>query len=438
MFTPIQVERVRDRFALLEQARRFGEGGLPAPDDVELDGPQKRVKQYVTESINDAFRRANLELERLRGALRSRDVSRKVSAVEQAPSRLNTKIARKIAGIDREIDRLEAQRASESARLSEFRRTYEVDRDPELLEPWHRRGLLYGVLALALLQAAANTFFFAQGSRWGLSAGLAFAFLLGFVDVAFHLSGGWVLRGLRSPTWWDRFFGSVMLALIFLSVPLWNLGIVHLRNGVRVRGFEAGLENWLPAFAAAPFGFEDFTSWVLLAIGLGCSISAVVAGAKWDEPIPALRKSGYKLRELQEDLSDLQSQRAEVEETQRNAMEDELDGLIEEIERDVVASEAIVARMKRLRENLFVFVDDAEKAYQTLIQIYRDENRLARPTDAPEAPPYFQERPSINTDHPLDLDMEELKKILEDRIDLARRVKEIRPLMNSEATHEPA
>lgn len=419
MFTPIDVEEVGERLRLGEEAARFGGKNLPARDDVELDGPQKRLQQFINEAINTAFRRANVELERLDAALRERDIEPLVVELEQAPARAEERIARRTGAVDREVSKLEAERTREQERLDRYRTRYGIQREPDLKDAAELRFLVIWTIALAFGQAMTNTLFFAQGIRWGLAAGLGVAFLLGAFDVVMHYLVGRVGSRIHAPGFLDRLVGGFMTGLAVLTVPVWNLGIVHLRNGVRFRGFEQGVEQWLPTFLADPFGFTDFTSWALLAIGVLCSISAVVTGWKWDEPVPVLRAVGRKLRDIDDELRGLREYRAGIEHDEKDALEEERAALRERIEVDLQASENIVARMKRLRENLYVFVDDAERAFHALIQRYRDENRLARSTEPPE---YFHRRPEIDTTHPLDLEMSVLNERLEAQRALRERV----------------
>jgi hypothetical protein len=420
VFEKIDVDGLKKQLLLAEQASRLGSAGLPPPGAVELDGPQRQIKQHLQTELAEGFRRTNTRLSRLWSALRARDVSEMVHNLETLPERRSRQL-------DLDLQQLRSELGEESKildrterDLAEYRERYRV-RLPELKSATERRNLLSITIGLALLQALANTIFFAQGAMYGLSAGLVAAAVLGFFDVWGHLMGGRFLSRIRAPEWGNRAIGVGLGFLLLTTVPVWNLGMVHLRNGVRLHGFTGGTEQWLTSLLAAPLGFTDFYSWALLSIGVVCSVSAVITGWNWDEPIPRLRVLGRRLEESRADVADLELRIAELQQEAAEQIRQECEQERARIQHNLNVSEGLFREIQSTHENLIAYVQDARQAFEALVQFYRDENLLARAGKA-EPPAYFRYTPTFDTTLPLDVNLAEMRNFVEEQHRLAARV----------------
>ncbi len=325
--------------------------------------------------------------------------------------------------VEHEIRLLEARRSSVASDLQAYREKYGVVREADLKEPSDRRLRLGWVILVALVQALANAAFFASGSRWGLSFGLGLAVMLGVADVVAHVHLGRGIGLIAGARWVDRVLGVLLLGVVVITVPAWNLGVVHLRNVVRTLGFESGIEQWLPSLLESPLGFTDFMSWALLTIGITCSVSAVLAGWSWNERDPTLRRLSGRLAELDADLDELRWDAQEMADDHRSLTDAERTELRDQILADLEMSESLVARMRRLEANRDTFLHDAKAAHAAMVRAYRDENRLVRGTPPPR---YFTEQAELGPILEVDpFNLQELSTILEDQKSLARSVPEL-------------
>lgn len=427
VFDPIDVDEAKDRFQLSEAAHRYGEQNLPASEDKTPDNPQRRIRQLIEDEIAEAFRRANHKLTNLEDAIRARSIQSLVSEVEELPSRVQERANERVDRAEDKLEQLTAQRSREKSRIKKYQQQYNIDRDPRPRESHTRSRLIYYTIGIAALQALGNAFLFGQGMRFGLSAGLILAFFLGLFDVVMHSVTGFQVARLKAKDTWNRTLGTLVALFVMFSVPAWNFGLVHLRNSIRQRGFDRGIEVWLDSLVGSPFGFSDFYSFALLILGLFCSIFAFATGWTWDEPIPTFRESGTRLEELGEDIRhwEAEKKRATVEAVRWG--QNRLETLLEDIDENVRVSRSMLERIKTIRDNLFAFAENNEHVYKTLIQFYRDENRMAREDPAPS---YFNEEPTITIHNPLELDVSEIEDLVarreREREELEAKLEEIR------------
>ena len=426
-FVPIDIDEVKQELNLVEEAVRFGQKNLPATDDTSPDGPQLRIQQYLEERVAEAFRRANIEFQRLRDALSARALEPLIEKAEKLPDDAARSVLEAAREADRKIRELEEQLAEHRRVVDRYRFQYKLDRAPKLRNPDERRLVAAGAIVIGLCQAIANAYLFSHGMPYGLSAGLMLAFLLGIFDIIVHILLGRQAARIVAPDPLNRVIGAAACVLVLLSIPFWNLAMVHLRIVIRRHGFAEGTENWWTSFTADPFGFTDFASFALLAVGAVCSILAVATGWHWDEPIPVLREETRKIEEISAEVEYWRDRRLSAEADARQDAENRLEQLQEDIAHNVHVAEAILAQIERLTTNLSTFVGSAERAYKALVQCYRDENRLARTTPPPA---YFREEPVLRIQHPIEFDLDQMRAEVERRKKLHReftdRTRELR------------
>lgn len=424
VLTPIDVDEVVERFELADAAERYGSQEIPNSDDTTLDGPQRRIRQFMEDRITEAYRLASQERTKLVDAMRGRDIFGLVSRARSLPNRVRGEIESEVRKASRNLDKLKFERQSVAKRIRTYQQKYEIDRPPDLRDSSERRTLVTFTLLLAVAQAVANGFFFAEGMRYGLSMGLVVAVIIGLFDVLAHAFIGRQGGRITAPNLPNRLLGGMFSTVMVCTVPIWNLGLVHLRLAVREHGLDQGAELWGQRFLAEPFGFSDFYSFVLLGIGLLCSGLAVATGWNWDEKIPLFREEGRRLEEINDEIEHWQDEKAVAVQAGERRGREGLEELSDSIEHNVEMIQRLFDKLASLRDNVFVFTDKMEHAYKAAIQFYRDENRVARSSSPP---PYFRDEPEIEFERPLDLDLTEPREFKERQVQLKQEFKEEEP-----------
>ncbi len=207
------------------------------------------------------------------------------------------------------------------------------------------------VALLVLFESAANAYFFARQSEFGISGGLfqAAAVSLANVATSYFIIGFWGLRHASMPTggqpFWRpqrrdviRLFGVLAILLGVTMVLLVNLSAAHYRNiiDLRAEGLQLAGEVlvtfprfWMSADACEailgspigdsigsaatsamcrPFALHSLDAMVLFALGLAISAIAAFEGRRADSAFPgfsdAARSIEQARRELQDALDD--------------------------------------------------------------------------------------------------------------------------------------
>lgn len=208
------------------------------------------------------------------------------------------------------------------------------------------------IAVLVLFESAANAYFFAQQSEFGLSGGLfqAAAVSLANVAISYFIIGFWGLRHITQPAemrlapWdWDRrnyikLFGMLAIAFGVTMVILVNLSAAHYRNildlkaeGLLTQETQVAYEPEMLRFwllsndtcsavlnsdigrsiggaatnaMCRPFALHSLDAMVLFALGLAISALAAYEGRRSDAHFPGLSDAARKFEGARNELQD--------------------------------------------------------------------------------------------------------------------------------------
>ncbi|MEM5518615.1 hypothetical protein WNY37_16780 [Henriciella sp. AS95] len=201
------------------------------------------------------------------------------------------------------------------------------------------------IALLVLFESAANAYFFAQQSEFGISGGLfqAAAVSLANVAVSYFIIGFWGLRHVTSPWSWKapwnwnrlhfrRLFAYAAIFLGLVLVLLVNLSAAHYRNilDLRAEGLASPevFTSTFPRFpipaaqceailssdigqsigSAAtnamcrPFSLHSLDAMVLFALGIAISCLAAFEGRKSDAAFPGFSDAARQFERARKDL----------------------------------------------------------------------------------------------------------------------------------------
>ncbi len=215
------------------------------------------------------------------------------------------------------------------------------------------RILSLSVIALLILfESAANAYFFAQQSEFGLFGGLfqAAAVSLANVATSYFIIGFWGLRHASMPgsfrnadtgkiqLFSDRniikFFGFFAIAIGVILVLLVNLSAAHYRNILDLQALGQGFPDvatstfprfWMDGESCAavlnsevgksigsaatnamcrPFALHSLDAMVLFALGLAISALATFEGRRADAPYPGFSDAARQFERARRDVQD--------------------------------------------------------------------------------------------------------------------------------------
>lgn len=142
------------------------------------------------------------------------------------------------------------------------------------------------VFIIMVVEAALNTYIFAEGSDVGAIGGFWEACLVSVVNVGIaYLAGRFALTHTHHVDLKKRLWGWLGLIIYFVAMLAFNLMAAHYRVAL-----EMTLENAIVAafqsFRLAPFMIESFQAWMLLFLGLIASLVTLFKAYTEDDRYP--------------------------------------------------------------------------------------------------------------------------------------------------------
>lgn len=265
-----------------------------------------------------------------------------------------------------------------------FRRRYGLDRPARQFEGWFRFMLV--AVIFIVIECFLNAYLFSGMNEQGLLGGLFQALIISLVNVVGSVMLGVFACGLNHTNLLRKLIGFVMLAAWFVLAVVLNLAVAHFRDLLD------GGTAWREALNLAivnlkgdALGLASLESWILFAIGFIISTLSFLKGWYAHDPFPgyaAVEKALDEARQtyeadLAEAIEDLMEKRQDAIDRLKDADQQVRDGI----------SSAIDALFGRtaLDAHLQAFLEQCDMKLAHLLAVYRDANRAARTSSAPES-----------------------------------------------------
>ncbi|MGH6896504.1 MAG: hypothetical protein ACREJ5_08140 [Geminicoccaceae bacterium] len=396
LFPELDVARLKCELRLDELGKERGAQEQPATDTTAPDDIELQVTNLAESEAKHTQDACHDQLRTYAERLNALDVGGRSVEIE-ADSR--DAVADFKAHTHQGLDELHAarRRLIETEREREaFRREHGLHRTAHLPSS---HVLHVGVLlTLLIVEAVLNGYLLAAGDEFGLLGG----FFQAVIIAVLNIGGGFLAGRVTVPWLIHRRFGWKIIGglgfLLWLGyLGAFNLLVAHYRGALggdmpETAHIQAGL-----AFVANPFGIIDVKSWLLVGLGLLFGAVALIDGLFWDDPYPGYgrveRKHQAAVDRYTDLKADLITELAERKDVFVQALEASQGNLVK---RRNEFSAVVEARLRLLR-GFPVHLDHLEGAANEFLATYREANRRARKSAAPErfGAPYRLVRPEL-------------------------------------------
>ena len=304
---PLDEDKIASIIKLDETAKEDGEKNLPGSQAAELSGFERKilneVQKHHTKIRTDVQRdRAVREKELAEHSTRLMDAA----IVPQAKARLQ-ELQLDIDNQKRELARARKELDGSELMLEQFTTPRNIVDAPSATTHWF---LNFAILAVCVfIEALANMIFFAEGNELGLLGGVIIAGGISALNVfGFFALGYFGVRYKNCNIIWQKIVGFLVLALSLVALVLFHT-VVALYRQIKVESPD--IETTIASQRAfAKFLQLDLTgldgvSYLLLVIGIGFGLFALVKGVIFGHPIPGFERRYKKVKAAEEHLGDI-------------------------------------------------------------------------------------------------------------------------------------
>jgi len=390
---PLDVPKLTRELKLIEEAKRLGQAGLPAPETKTHSGPEAAIIQRVEKARQDYVDWAVLRLNLLSEQLGKRNVTQRINRARQADKEFERKAGALLTEQDNLLRGLGDTAKRRQSELESFQSKHELTKDAHFPTPtgaYFRYALL---LLLIVVEGVFNAGFFSQGLATGWLGGLTqagmlaatnviIAFVLGKFAVRYvnHVGFGWKLLGVLS---------IILAAAVMVSM---GLVIAHYRDSLISEASDAA-KAALESLKAHPFELRDTFSWALFGISVAFGIASLFDGLFSDDLYPGYgpvsRRTQLAIEDYEDELNTLNSNLNELKDEELTALE----RIVLESQAAIAAFESLIKDKTAAGSRLSNALRDADNSMSALLSKFRTENEIHR--GDVRRPPYFDSQPQL-------------------------------------------
>ena len=396
IFLDLNVDRIADEMRLAARGTERGAQNRPTADAQTLDDVEHQIVERIEAHKQDSHTLYLDHMHTYDERVTALSFEERFATIQQAaPEAVGDFRAEATVGRD-ELFVLRRRLNESEIERERFRARHRIERPARLASPG-KIILKIGVLAiLFIIEVAINGSFLAKANIGGLLGGAAQAVTFAALNILASFFWGLVLiRLVNRRNYFLKLIGLLsFLAYLAFAIAL-NLTLSHLREippTVSVHG-DVGQEV-LHRLLTAPLALTDVNSWVFFAIGFIFSLIAMADGLMYFDPY--MGYAGLERRWI-EATKQFANARSELIERLRDIREDATE-VMNEAARDLSVRrseyDSLLQGRARLAQRFSQHQNQIEQAGRALLEIYREANRRARTTPAPDyfAKPYAMDR----------------------------------------------
>jgi len=422
IFLDLNVDRIADEMQLAARGTERGAQNRPTNDAQTLDDVEHQIVERIEAHKQDSHTIYLDHLHTYDERVTALSFEERFATIQQAaPEAVGDFRAEATVGRD-ELFVLRRRLNESEIERERFRARHRIERPARLASPG-KIILKIGVLAILFItEVVINGSFLAKANVGGLLGGAAQAVTFAALNILASFFWGMVLiRLINRRNFFLKLIGLLsFLAYLAFAIAL-NLTLSHLREippAVAVSG-DVG-EVVLHRLLTAPYALIDINSWVFFSIGLIFSLIAMADGLMFFDPY--MGYAGLERRWV-EATKQFASARSELIERLRDIREDATE-VMNEAARDLSVRrseyDSLLQGRGRLAQRFSQHQNQIEQAGRALLEIYREANRRARATPAPDyfAKAYAMDRIVYSGGDPDPSARENLRKMIADTQEL--------------------
>jgi len=422
IFLDLNVDRIADEMQLAARGTERGAQNRPTSDAQTLDDVEHQIVERIEAHKQDSHTIYLDHLHTYDERVTALSFEERFATIQQAaPEAVGDFRAEATVGRD-ELFVLRRRLNESEIERERFRARHRIERPARLASPG-KIILKIGVLAILFItEVVINGSFLAKANVGGLLGGAAQAVTFAALNILASFFWGMVLiRLINRRNFFLKLIGLLsFLAYLAFAIAL-NLTLSHLREippAVAVSG-DVG-EVVLHRLLTAPYALIDINSWVFFSIGLIFSLIAMADGLMFFDPY--MGYAGLERRWV-EATKQFASARSELIERLRDIREDATE-VMNEAARDLSVRrseyDSLLQGRGRLAQRFSQHQNQVEQAGRALLEIYREANRRARATPAPDyfAKAYAMDRIVYSGGDPDPSARENLRKMIADTQEL--------------------
>ncbi len=355
--------------------------GSSSMDDVELNiveriEDEKKSAHQILEDQLQTFsdRLTNLDFEGQFSMIRLVNATTVTDYIAECEAGIN-----ELHGPRRALDDAEKERVA-------FRKQHNLERAARVQKPYKKVIKWLFLVLFLLLEIGLNSVFLSAGSEQGIIGGATLSWGFAFLNIGIAFIAAYVVKFSLHRSFLGKIVGVVALPIYAGLATGLNLALAHYRETSEELFGEAGREV-IRRLTDEPFVLADVQSWILFGVGVLLSIAAFVDSWLLADPYPGYSGVETRLLSARKMYVDIHRDLIDNLRDVRDEYTSKIEDIISDLSSRKREYDAIIDHRGRIAQLFEQHQDGLEVATNSLLKIYREQNRQSRSTPAPK---YFQ------------------------------------------------
>jgi hypothetical protein len=385
-FAPLDVNQIANELRVEARGTENGAQNHPVSESEVEDAVEGDIRAEIERRIRNASENYGAQLNLYDGRIRRALVSvDQTASIESAGENALADFKVQVIADRNFLDNARREVEGREREFAAFRAAHRLVRHPKVVHARERiaRGLLLAICVA--LESILNGFFFARGSDLGIIGGVAEAFVLSILNI-----GGSVLYaqyGLKLLVH-NRLVVRAVGVLVTIAYAFWaiglNLAIGHFRDLYVSNAGHVAVADITARLSAAPLGLADVQSLMLVVLGIGLALVALIDAAGLDDVYPGYGAAGRRRMEAVFAYADESAGCFAGLAERRDEATKDLSNVLEWIKSSELDLRRALEGRTRLSQEYRAYVRELADNYIQLVRRYRDANSRARSTPGPD------------------------------------------------------
>ena len=384
-FLELDTDAVRDELRLDARAKLRGTSNQPASESKGLDEVETAVINLIESERKKSKDKYLGQIEAYQARLANLDLEKAGSDIRiLADTTITDFKLRATEGLDR-MANLQREVSDKEEDLRNFRADNGLKRSPNVRGRGAVVFMVGFVIFVFVLESLVNGALLGKGAEFGLAQGILIAMALSLINIV----PAWLFAGPafsmlqhRSRPVWGT---GLAITVIWLVIAIFfNLAVGHYRDALGGPNPEVAGVTTIASIKAHLFQLADIQSYFLWMIGLLVSSTVAFDRYKMDDPYPGYGKIHRAFMKALEEFMDA---KLEIQD-ELNTWRDEAVAKMQKARESTTNWRKEFDRVTSAQENFFhkfsSHMEHLESSANTLLSVYREENKRLRKTSAPK------------------------------------------------------
>lgn len=383
VFSPIDVNRIKDEMKLVQRGKEDGARGVPTADATSLSGTEveivRKCENWRGTALAEARQTMEVYTSRLTTGMQGLQLAQLRPMVQTATHDLEQVAEDEIAELSEPV--LEVKRRRNDFDL--FRTAQKIPRAPHPEAGFWRTAMV--VSLVALIEVAGNSFFFADaGNQFGILGAVVEAVVIPIANIGVAtLLVFFGVRQLWRREWTRKFIGLVALLAFIGFAGGFNLAVAHYRDALGIAGHDAASAYALGTLTTTPLKLQSLTSWLLFCLGVLVTVVTLYEVISYRDPIPGYSRLERRRSGAVDAFNDSRADAIAGIQSEYDARRDELIKLRRRLAEAMGDAALMSERVDHLQKDLDEYRNYLMLTAKELAETYRENNRASRSTPVP-------------------------------------------------------